>query len=200
MSGPTREQVLDKLRTVNDPELHKDLVSLKMVKDVQVDGGDVRIHIALTTPACPLKDQIKREVEEAVRTLDGISSVAIEFSAEVRGKPPAQGALQGVKNIVAVGAGKGGVGKSTAAVLLAIGLKRKGAALTEDEEYCLRSFFEADAISSRFVGRVLDEHGNESVKTAFLLRGDQPGYWLDYLLRSHKGQFYRKRYPSLSVI
>jgi len=80
------------------------------------------------------------------------------------------------------------------------GLKRKGAALTEDEEYCLRGFFEADAISPRFVRRVLDEYGSESVKTAFLLRGDQPSYWLDYLLRSHKGQFYRKRYPSLSVI
>lgn len=80
------------------------------------------------------------------------------------------------------------------------GLKRKGAALTEDEQYCLRGFFEADAISPRFVRRVLDEYGSESVKAAFLLRGDQPSYWLDYLLRSHKGQFYRKSYPSLSVI
>ncbi len=80
------------------------------------------------------------------------------------------------------------------------GLKRKGEGLTEDEEYCLRGFFEADAISPRFVRRVLDEHGSESVKAAFLLRDDQPGYWLDYLLRSHKGQFYRKRYPFVSVI
>jgi len=80
------------------------------------------------------------------------------------------------------------------------GLRRKGEGLTEDEEYCLRGFFEADAISPRFVRRVLDEYGSESVKTALLLRGDQPSYWLDYLLRSHKGQFYRKRYPSLSVI
>lgn len=80
------------------------------------------------------------------------------------------------------------------------GLKRKGEGLTEDEEYCLRGFFESDAISPRFVRRVLDEYGSESVKAAFLLRGDQQGYWLDYLLRSHKGQFYRKRYPSLSVI
>ena len=80
------------------------------------------------------------------------------------------------------------------------GLKRKGEGLTDDEEYCLRGFFEADAISPRFVRRVLDEYGSESVKAAFLLRGEQPGYWLDYLLRSHKGQFYRKRYPFLSVI
>ncbi len=80
------------------------------------------------------------------------------------------------------------------------GLRRKGEGLTEDEECCLRGFFEADAISPKFVGRVLDEYGSESVMTAFLLRGDQPSYWLDYLLRSHKGRFYRKRYPSLSVI
>jgi len=80
------------------------------------------------------------------------------------------------------------------------GLRRNGEGLSEDEEYCLRGFFEANTISPRFVRRVLDEYGNESVKTAFLLSDEQPGYWLDYLLRSHKGQFYRKRYPSLSVI
>ncbi len=80
------------------------------------------------------------------------------------------------------------------------GLRRQGEGLTEDEECCLRGFFEADAISPRFVRRVLDEYGIESVKAAFLLRGEQLGYWLDYLLRSHKGQFYRKRYPFVSVI
>ena len=80
------------------------------------------------------------------------------------------------------------------------GLERKGEGLTEEEEYCLRGFFAADAISPRFVRRVLDEYGSESVKAAFLLRGEQPGYWLDYLLRSHKGPFYRKRYPCVSVI
>ena len=61
-------------------------------------------------------------------------------------------------------------------------------------------FFDSDAISPRFVKRVLQEYGDESVKAAFLLKGDLPSYWLDYLLRSHKGHFYRKRYPSLSVI
>ena len=80
------------------------------------------------------------------------------------------------------------------------GLKRKGKDLTEDQECAIRGFFDADAISPRFVKRVLGEYGDESVRMAFLLRGDLPGYWLDYLLRSHKGHFYRKRYPSLSVI
>ena len=83
---------------------------------------------------------------------------------------------------------------------LVTGLKRKGEALTDDQEGAIRGFFDADAVSPRFVKRVLDEYGDESVKTAFFLRGDLPSYWLDYLLRSHKGRFYRKRYPSLSVI
>ena len=80
------------------------------------------------------------------------------------------------------------------------GLKRKGEDLTEDQDCAIRGFFDADAISPRFVNRVLGEYGDESVKRAFLLGGDLPGYWLDYLLRSHKGHFYRKRYPFVSVI
>jgi hypothetical protein len=83
---------------------------------------------------------------------------------------------------------------------LVTGLKRKGEALTDDQERAIRGFFDSVAVSPRFVKRVLDEYGNESAKTAFLLRGDLPSYWLDYLLRSHKGDFYRKRYPSLSAI
>jgi len=83
---------------------------------------------------------------------------------------------------------------------LVTGLKRKGKTLTDDQERTIRGFFEADAVSPRFVKRVLEEYGDESVKTAFFLRGDLPSYWLEYLLRRHKGHFYRKRYPSLSVI
>ncbi len=80
------------------------------------------------------------------------------------------------------------------------GLNRKGEALTEDQECAIRGFFHSTAISPKFVKRVLEEYGDESVRTAFVLRGDLPGFWLDYLLRSHKGSFYRKRYPSLSAV
>jgi hypothetical protein len=83
---------------------------------------------------------------------------------------------------------------------LVAGLKRKGGTLTDDQQRAIWGFFDSDAISPRFVKRVLQEYGDESVKTAFLLKGDLPSYWLDYLLRSHKGHFYRKRYPSLSVV
>jgi len=83
---------------------------------------------------------------------------------------------------------------------LVTGLERQGEALTDDQEHAIRGFFDAKAVSPRFVKRVLDEYGDESARTAFFLRGDLPSYWLDHLLRRHKGHFYRKRYPSFSVI
>lgn len=127
MSSPSKEQVLDRLRTVKDPELHRDLVSLDMIKDIAICDGIVKVHIELTTPACPLKDQIDKDVRAALGGLDGVKDLSIEWSAQVRGNNQGRPQLPGVKNIIAVGAGKGGVGKSTAAVLVAIGLQRAGA-------------------------------------------------------------------------
>ncbi|MEK6799821.1 MAG: Mrp/NBP35 family ATP-binding protein [Planctomycetota bacterium] len=126
---PTKDTVFDKLRTVKDPELHKDLVTLNMIKEVRVDGADVYVHIELTTPACPLKEQIQRDVETAVRKLPGVGKVSLEWSAQVRSSSVPSPQLPHVKNIIAVGAGKGGVGKSTTAVLLAYGLHRAGASV-----------------------------------------------------------------------
>jgi len=127
MTAISKDQVLQQLRTVNDPELHKDLVSLNMVKHVAIEGPRVRIHVELTTPACPLKDQIKTDVEKAVKRIPGVESVELEWSAQVRSSRPMSDRLPNLKNVIAVGAGKGGVGKSTAAVLLAYGLHRAGA-------------------------------------------------------------------------
>src|SRR3982751_839717 len=123
-----RENVLAALRTVKDPELFKDIVTLNMVKDVRVDGRHVHVHVELTTPACPLKDVIKKDVETAVRRA-GAESVNVELSATTRGTPMGEkkNVLPQVRNVVAVGAGKGGVGKSTVAVNLAVGLHRTGA-------------------------------------------------------------------------
>jgi hypothetical protein len=83
---------------------------------------------------------------------------------------------------------------------LVAGLKKRGEDLTEEEQRAIQGFFDSPAISPRFVRRVLEEYGDESVRTTFVLRGDVPAYWLDYLLRSRKGHFYRKRYPTLSVV
>src|SRR5580704_9989517 len=110
--GLQREQVMAALRTVQDPEIFKDIVTLNMVKDVHIDGDHVVVHVELTTPACPLKDTIEKDVDAALKKI-GARSTKIEFSAQTRAAPASkQNALPQVKNVVAVGAGKGGVGKS----------------------------------------------------------------------------------------
>jgi ATP-binding protein involved in chromosome partitioning len=127
MAELTKEKIIDALRKVNDPELHRDLVSLEMVKNVAVCEGVVKINVELTTPACPLKDTIRKDVEREVGKVQGVKQIAVEFSARVRGQGKTSVDLPGVKNVVAVGAGKGGVGKSTIAVIAAYGLSRAGA-------------------------------------------------------------------------
>jgi ATP-binding protein involved in chromosome partitioning len=132
----TSQQLHDALRTVQDPDLHKDIVALNMVKDARMKGDDVHVHVELTTPACPMKDRIRADIEQAVRGKAGdvgsrVNSVHVEFTADVR---PANerthdkdNPLPNVKHIIAVGAGKGGVGKSSISVLVACGLARLGA-------------------------------------------------------------------------
>ena len=131
MSSATQETVLAALKTVQDPELHKDIVTLGMVKDLAVADGRVSLTVELTTPACPLKDQIKADVERALAPL-GVTEVDIEFGAQVRGSKSGAGTtdlLPSVKNIVLVASGKGGVGKSTVAANLAVALKMHGASV-----------------------------------------------------------------------
>ena len=125
----TESRVLDALRSVMDPDLKRDIVSLNFIRNMKIEGSVVSFDVNLTTPACPVKERLREQSRQAVLSgVPGVNDVRVNMTAEVR-RPPAPEAsrIKGVKNIIAVGSGKGGVGKSTVAANIAVSLARSGA-------------------------------------------------------------------------
>jgi len=191
----TREQVIEALRNVQDPELNRDLVSLEMIKTVDIEGSCVRLGVELTTPACPMKDEIKGGIEAELAKL-GVEAVEIDWSANVKQTPQAQMFLPGVKNTIAVGAGKGGVGKSTLAVLAALGLQREGASVgLMDADVYGPSIPQMLGVSGEqpLVGedkvKPVEAHGIKVMSMGFMLEPDRAVIWRGPMVHGAVQQF-----------
>ncbi|MBI2760743.1 MAG: Mrp/NBP35 family ATP-binding protein [Chloroflexi bacterium] len=184
-SSPTREAITAALSRVNDPELHRDVISLGMIRDLEIAGSDVSLRLVLTTPACPVRADFQEAVENAVRSVPGVGSVRVVLGAEVKGSAPAQGKKQveGVRNIIAVASNKGGVGKSTVAVNLAVALAQSGARVgLVDADITGPNIptmmgFEAGFMSKQPGLRVADAHGVRVASLGFLLPKGTPVVW-----------------------
>ncbi len=198
MNNPTttQEAVLAALSKVNEPELHKDLVSLNMVRDLQIEGGKVSFTVVLTTPACPLKHQIERESREAVAAIPGVTAVEIKLDSNVPNDGRPRGLLQlPIRNAIAIASGKGGVGKSTVAVNVAVVLAQSGArvGLLDADIYGpnVPTMMGVDRLPNPTEGKLLpaETYAVKMMSIGFLVKPGQPLIWRGPMLHSAIRQF-----------
>src|SRR5262245_15726445 len=180
----TQEQVLNALKRVQDPDLHKDIVSLGFIRNLKVDRETVTFDLNLTTPACPVRDQMRAEAMALVKGLPGVENVEVKMTSEVRQTPQLdKTALSSVRNIVAVGSGKGGVGKSTIAVNIAAALAAAGArvGLLDGDIYgpttpiMLGFDRPPKSIGNRMIPQ--EAAGLKFISMGLLVKSDQPLIW-----------------------
>jgi ATP-binding protein involved in chromosome partitioning len=196
-----QQAVLDGLKVVTDPDLHRDIVSLGFIKDLKIDGGHVRFTIELTTPACPVKDQMRDQARAAAMNVAGVSSVDVQMSARVREAVGADGSRQlvpGVKNVIAVGAGKGGVGKTTVAVNLAIALAKLGGkvGIIDADIYGpnvpIMLGMKAQLTTDGQKIIPAERYGLQVISMGFLTADDAPIIWRGPMLHGAVQQFFRE--------
>ncbi len=203
MNALTKESILDSLRTVKDPDLQRDIVSLGMVKDIVLQGNRVSVRVELTTPACPLKEQIKQDVVRAVTGVEGVKEVSVEMTANVRSAPSLlpQSSPSGIRNVVAVGSGKGGVGKSTVCVNLAVALAQTGAkvGIMDADIYGPNIPLMLGIPQDRKPGVTeeekivpLEAYGLKAISMGMLVASDAPMIWRGPMLHSAVTQFLQK--------
>jgi ATP-binding protein involved in chromosome partitioning len=200
---PDRDAILNALRVVVDPDLRRDIVSLGFVKDVVADGGNVSLTIELTTPACPVKDQMRDQAVAAVQALPGVTKATVQMTAQVRsasvagagGKAP----VPGVKNIIAVGAGKGGVGKTTVAVNLALALAKCGSrvGILDGDIYGPNVPIMLGLTKTQLTtnGKQIvpaEKFGIQAVSVGFMTDDDSPVIWRGPMLHQAIGQFFKE--------
>lgn len=196
------KSVLEILRPVQDPELQKSLVELNMIRNVVVEGGKVSFTLVLTTPACPLREFIVEDCQTAVKKLPGVETVEVEVTAETPQQKslPDRASIPGIKNIIAISSGKGGVGKSSVAVNVAVALAAKGSqvGLLDADIYGpnapnMLGLSDAKiAVKQGKTGEILEpafNHGVKLVSMAFLIDPDQPVIWRGPMLNGIIRQF-----------
>lgn len=192
----TEEVVLEALSKVQEPELHQDLVSLNMIRDINIEGESVSFTVMLTTPACPLKSQIENESREAVAAIPGVRNVEVKLDANV----PADGRQRGlldlpIRNAVAIASGKGGVGKSTVAVNVAVALAQSGArvGLLDADIYGpnIPTMMGVENLPAPEDGKLVpaQAYGVKLMSIGFLVKPDQPLIWRGPMLHSAIRQF-----------
>jgi ATP-binding protein involved in chromosome partitioning len=195
-AAPDRAALVEALRAVKDPELGVDLVTLGMIENLQVDGGAVSLTVNLTTPGCPLKAQVEKDVRETLQKIAGVQSVQIKMGAKVRRSLDDTGDLiPEVANVVAVGSGKGGVGKSTVSVSLALSFARAGASvgLLDADVYgpndpqMLGVKSKPEIQDQRIVP--VTAHGVKLMSMAFFLKEEEPVIWRGPMLHGAMKQF-----------
>jgi ATP-binding protein involved in chromosome partitioning len=193
--------VLEALKVVKDPDLNQDIVTLGFIKNLRIEGGKVAFTVELTTPACPVKEQMREQATAAVKAISGVTAVEVDMSASVRavaGPEAGRAPVEGVKNIIAVGAGKGGVGKTTVAVNLAIALAKCGSrvGIIDGDIYgpnvpmMLGIKTQLTTDGKKIIPA--EKYGIQVISMGFMTSDDAPVIWRGPMLHGAIQQFFRE--------